>query len=581
MGLRDVISRRGGDVVDLASRRAQLESDGDGEDYAEDGLMPGEYRATSAPYNVRRGINAAAQRVNLGNRQDLQDMADRPWAAWQEEAWQYHDAIGEVNYGHELLASVMSRIRLYPAIVIDPDSPPMSVSQLRRRKDEQNEQETQRDERTGLNMPDEITDEVLDFMETAIADLGSGTGGIAELMRLFTLNMSVPGECYLARIDGRWSIRSTSEIQARGAGMQAILQESRSSRSANGQGWRTLPSNTYVARMWRKHPRWSKEPTSHMLALIEPSDELLTLQRMVRSIARSRMNAGVLFLPDGLTVAGSSVTENREETEDDTDEVIDELYDAMTTPIDDESAESSVVPMTITGSAELGEQIRHILFERTSDRFLVERLDKVLDRILNGLNIPKEPISGLDQVRYANADRVNENMYKMHVEPLAVMFCDNLTLAYLRVRVKAKFPQLSDDALRRLVTWYDPNEVVIHSDPAESADSGYDKHLLSGAAWRRAHGYSDADAPSQREIATRMLIESLGRNLPPNVQDQILRASLPQLFGENTPSDAPLPAQETPPDRRFGPADAITSPPNGSNGTGEESTRRRDSATTE
>jgi predicted dinucleotide-utilizing enzyme len=518
--------------------------------------------AETTSYNKPRGLTAAAKRMNLGSEEDMREMSDRPYVVWQDEAWAYHDSVGEINYGHEMVAAIMSRLRLYAAVVIDPDAPPSSVSQLQRRQTEQSEDESELIERAGMDFPEDLTEEVQQYMQQVVADLGSGYGGIAGLLRAFTLNALVPGEMYLARIDNRWSIRSTTEINVRPGMKKALLQESRIVRTPSGMP-RELPENTYIARIWRPHPRFSKEPTSSMIALRESCDELLTLQRMIRGVARSRMNAGVFFIPDTMRVAGSSVNEDKEESEDDIDVFIDEFFDAITTPITDETAGTSAVPMVVTGPKDDGEAIKLISVSRESDRFLVERTDKVLERILSGLYIPKEKVSGLDQVQYSNADQVSEDLYRIHIEPLAVMLCDAVTSVYMRVRVKKKFPNLSAATLGRLAIWYDPSAISIKSDPSESASEGYKEHILSAAAWRRANGYSDTDAPSQAELALRMVVESTGRNLPPEVQFQVLQVALPELFGEAGPFAAPAPAAEAPRDDRYGPGDAVSAEVNG------------------
>jgi hypothetical protein len=518
----------------------------------------GGYVAKPAASNVIRGIVASAKKIDLTSPDEAAEAADTPWRAWQNESWEHHDSIGEINFGYEILGSVMSRMRLYAAIIVDPDAPPASVNQLRRRKIDQTPDEATYDKQAGLDIPEGVSDEVLDYAEQCVAELGSGYGGIAELLRSFTINTSVPGECYLAFIDNRWSIRSTSEITVRQGDGVVVLREARASRAAHGLPWRELPKTTPLIRIWRRHARYSREPTSSMLALLESCNELRTLQQMIRGIARSRMNAGILFIPDGLSVAGNSVAEDKAQVEDETEDLIEELFDAVVTPVTDETAGTSVAPLVISGPEDLGEKIRHILFERTSDQFLVKRADTVLERILNGLNIPKEKISGLDAVRYSNANVIDEDLYKIHVEPLAVMFSDAASSAYLRAKLKKKFPSLAPEVLAKMCIWYDPTEIVIKTDQAESANEGYDKYILSADAWRRAHGYSDTDAPSQTEVAFRMVIDQVGKNLQPVEQANILRRVLPEIFGQSTPPDAPLRPNTAPQDATYGPGDAIT-----------------------
>jgi hypothetical protein len=510
-------------------------------------------QAEAAPYSADRVITAAAQRVELRTAGAILEMANRPYDQWQNEAWEYYDAIGEINYGFGQLASVMSRLRLYGGVVVNPDAAPTSTVQLKHHTADQSAKDEKDDQTAGIP---EIPDEVLDYIDLLIASLGSGPGGIAGMWQMFSLNRSVAGEMYLVEVEDRYSIRSTSEVSVRRSDGRLVLKETRVGQATTGEPERVLPEGTYIARIWKQHPRWSGEPTSSMIALNEPCDELLALQRMIRTLARSRMNAGMMFIPDALSVAGASVTEDKETTEDETTQFVNELFDAMTTPITDEAAGSSVVPMVVTGEEHLGEKIKYFLFNRPTDQWLIERADKALERVLNGIDIPKEMVAGLDQVRYSNAGVIDENLYKIHIEPSAIMFVDALTSVYLRPGVAAKFPDLDPEILARIVTWYDPTDVVIRVDPAEAATTGYDHWLISADAWRRANGFSDVHAPSQEEIGRRLVIENMTKNLPPDAAVQILQQVLPTLFGLG--GESMLKADDSPPEKRRGPNDAIS-----------------------
>jgi len=129
-----------------------------------------------------------------------------------------------------------------------------------------------------------------------------------------------------------------------------------------------------------------------MRGILDLCAELLLLNRTFRATARSRLNAGALYLPDGLSVAANPDPDfpytdadgiydgpTPEELED---EFEDQLMDAMTTPIKDEDSASAVVPLIIRGPAELGDKIKQFKFERSFDPALAQRADRVLERIL-------------------------------------------------------------------------------------------------------------------------------------------------------------------------------------------------------
>ena len=76
----------------------------------------------------------------------------------------------------------------------------------------------------------------------------------------------------------------------------------------------------------------------------------------------------------------------------------------MTTPIADQDSAAAVVPLLIRGPAELGEKIKLFKFERSFDPALAERADRALDRIMQGIDVPKDVVTGLANVKYSNAD---------------------------------------------------------------------------------------------------------------------------------------------------------------------------------
>lgn len=485
----------------------------------------------SQPYSSERGLVASAEKIDLKKPESTAGVltTNRPWSEWQMEAWEYYDAIGEIKYAFGLLGAVMSRIRIYAAVNIDPDSVPASTIAIRRRTAGQTEKETATDVRDLMKPPDDVTDEVMDYMEQLVRDLASGRGGMPGLLRSFALNISVGGEVYLTKIDGRWQFRSTEEIRIRDADKTPLLRTMRTlvSTTSGIMGERELPKDTYIGRIWRAHPRFSGEPDSSMLGLREMCDELLTLQRMVRALARSKMNAGAVFIPDTITSSASSVGDVEDE-EAEADAFEQEFHQAMIIPATDETSAGTVTPMMMRGPAEDGEKIKYITFDRKTDAELVARLDRALERILQGIDIPKDVVTGMSNVKYSNAINIDESLYKAHVEPMALLLVDSLTSIFMIPALKAKFPDLSEESLEKIVVWYDPTEVVTKPDPADAANRLHAVMALSDDALRRAHGFADTDAPDQDEVAYRLAKEKT--TIPPEVATELIKYLLPDVF---------------------------------------------------
>ncbi len=490
--------------------------------------------AQAAAYSTPRSLTAAATQVKLTDKTEADQFRTRRQSIssqWQQEAWEYYDAIGEVKYAFNLVASVVSRIRLYAAIVNDPADAPVPMR---------------------LAGPND--QRLAAAAERAIQRLDSAYGGQAGLLRDAALNIQTTGECYLVQVPERlgsglpesWDVRSIDELQVDSKGNYTITPRRELTQGgANGgfggggkKGGIPLPKNAFVGRIWRAHPRFSEEADSSLRGLLDLCAELLLLNRTFRATARSRLNAGALYLPDGLSVAANPDPAYPYDDEDGVyagptpeelqDEFEDQLIDAMTTPIRDEDSASAVVPLIIRGPAELGDKIKQFKFERSFDPALAQRADRVLERIMQGLDVPKDIVSGMANVKYSNALQIDESLYKAHIEPLMLLLADAITVVYLRPYLLSN--GFTQSEVERVVAWYDPSAVATRNDRAMDADSGFDRMAVSYDTWRRAHGFAEADAPSPTELGLRLLIEKGA--ITPELTEALLTAVAPDIMGK-------------------------------------------------
>ena len=507
-------------------------------------LPPGYTPAPFAAFSTPRTLTAAATQLRLNDKSEAEKFKATRQAhssAWQAEAWEYYDAIGEVKYAFNLVASVASRIRIYAATVDNPAETPVSVRSSSR-----------------------VSERVAHAAERALARLDSAYGGQAGLLRDAALNLSVTGECYLVQmparpgsgIDESWDVRSVDEVQIDqknnyGIAPRRDILGGNNSLNAN-KGMIYLPSNAFVGRIWRAHPRFSDEADSSLRGLLDLCAELLLLNRTFRATARSRLNAGALYLPDGLSVAASPDPDYPYDSatdlnpgftpEEAADEFEDQLIDAMTTPIRDEDSASAVVPLIIRGPAELGDRIKQFKFERSFDPALAQRADRVLERILQGLDVPKDIVTGLANVKYSNALQIDESLYKAHIEPLMLLIADALTVVYLRPYLLASGFDPSE--VERVVVWFDPSAVATRNDRAADADSGFDRMAVSFDTWRKTHGFSDSDAPTPQEVAMRLVFEK--GMITPELTEAMIGAFAPEALeaaraAQQAQSPAPMP----------------------------------------
>lgn len=480
-------------------------------------------RATAVAANSIRPITASAQRMKLDDKDELDRFKQRKNAdTWQADAWEYFDAIGEIKYSGTLIGAILSRVRLYPAYNANPDVAPAHVNDAAKLDT--------------TSMPERLAHD----SERVLRRLDTANGGISGILNRAGINIWVAGECYLVQepaklgsnIPEKWDIKSVDELVV-GTGGKLSLKKTRASRLTKED---ELPDTAFAGRIWRSHPRYSDEADSSLRSVRDLADELLLLGRTAKATARSRLNAGALYLPDGLSLAEEAdeeelvdpATGEAVEAAEEGDSFEQELIDAMTTPIADEESASAVVPLIIRGPAELGEKIKQFKFERSFDGELVKRGADVLERIMHGLDIPKNIVMGMANVKYSNAVQIDEQLYKAHVEPLVLLICDALTAVYYRPALLA----LGYDSavVARSMIWYDPSEILTRPDRAASANEGYDRKALSADAWRKAHGYTDTDAPSPEEQLKRAALER--GPITPEIATEVFKLIAPTLLSQ-------------------------------------------------
>lgn len=477
-------------------------------------------RAQKLTYSERHntgGLVASAARINLSRKSEVESMKARQLDdKWQNDAWDYYDLVPEIKYAANLIANVTSRVRLYAGWITDEDSAPSNIQDI-----------------------DEASDELKSRAREALHLLASGNGGIPGVLRDAALNLFVAGECYLVREPAQpgdsfgidtWQIRSVREIVVSSEGGVSI----KGRRSTKPANLVKLPRTAYFGRIWRTHPAYSDEADSSMRGLLELCDQMLLYSRAARGITKSRLNAGMLFLPDELSNISQSDGEMEAGdplimaplSDDDSDAFEEELIDAMTTPISDEASASAVVPLIVRGPAELGEKIRHLTFDRPFDPQIALDAERTLERILSGLDIPKDIVAGMASVKYSNAITIEESLYKAHIEPMVLMIIDSLTVVLLHPILRSL--GFTEDEINRTVVWYDPSAITTKPDKATAATTGYEMQVISGQAWRRANGFSESDKPTDLEVAQRMAVDKGLISEP--VMEALLYTLIPDLL---------------------------------------------------
>ncbi len=446
-----------------------------------------------------RFITAAASQIKL----DPKGKANAPKRErWQTDAWDMADLIPEVSQSVTFLANVVSGVRLYVAVRPDDmDGPPSPAE-------------------PGTPGADAAWDVLRRLRD------GSVQGGLGGLLYTSVFNLKVPGECWVLGEPAtsgnplvkppipahgeRWDVRSIDEVTIeRGSGGDWVVVKD----TPNAKGRRlplppedpTLPvpdDAAIIWRVWDRHPRYSGLARSSMRAVLEQCDELLLLGKAIRvSVRRHLAGNGLLAVPSELDLPGPP-TAGDEGEDPELSPLMRKLGNAMVNAMMDESNPDSLVPILTMAPGDLLEKLQHISFGAALDSEVRELLGAIKKRLLDGLDLPSEQVSGIAQTNHWNAWMVDSATWARYGHPTTRLIVDSWTEGLLWALLESDYG-LPTDVTRRLCIWFDPSDAIMDPDEGKTADELFDRGAISYEAYRRRKGANDDEAPTPEELNQR------------------------------------------------------------------------------
>jgi hypothetical protein len=396
---------------------------------------------------------------------------------WQRRAYELSDELGELGYLLNLKANVVSRCNLNPQQWID------------------GQWENTEDERA-LRVHDSFV---------------GPYGGQQELKRRAALQLATAGESYLLGTplsDGAgsppdaqrygiiWEFLSTEELR--------IVPGRPVERRRDGFTVETIPAEAYMARVWRAHPRHSEWSDSEVRRVRSIAEEVLTLTQMTEAIARSKIPAGMLFIPETMSVNSTDESDDPDggENADGLDPATRIVMKHMVTPTRDRKSAASLVPLVVVGPAEEGQHIRLIDLARALDTYGQELRQEALQRLAQGLDSPPEMMSGKSGMNHWGSWQIDSEFIVKHVAPLGDLLAQFLTVSYVRPMLML-FEGMSADDANQFRYEFDLSPVTARDDAGASAQALHPLEVLSDESLLKANGFDTSDKPDAQELFIR------------------------------------------------------------------------------
>lgn len=438
---------------------------------------------------------------------------------WQEEAWEFHDTLGEFRYAVDWEAKMLSRVRLFAAKLEPGQDEPV-----------------RQDAGTAVDL---------------MTQMAGGVAGQAAIMDGLGTQLAVPGEGYLIieNVGGveRWSVRSTDEVTAK-RGHYEVLDENAVD---TGNQWRPLSRDSLPPlRVWRPNKRWHHVADSPARAARSTMRELELVNRHIVAQYLSRLaSAGVVIFPDEVTFPV------REEFADAPDPFMAEWIEIAAEAIRTPGTAAATIPLPLKLPGEWIEKVKHVDFTLKIDEKIIEKRESAIKRLASQLNIPPEVLLGMGDLNHWNAWLTDENSLKLNIAPEAELIAQALTTGYLQPRLKAS--GVEDWA--NWVVWYDMSELTLRPDRSDDAIQLYDRLEINGAALRRETGFNDDDKPTDDELkeqGLKVIIKTLpsgaGSALSELTGERVeitpVAAAPPGETPESSAEPEPPPEDRSPPD---------------------------------
>jgi len=474
--------------------------------------------------NPRRGSNVSS--AALKKISDLAPVMTRLGQAWQQRAYELVESVGEASYVVNLVANAVASADLIP-VKIDGD------------------------ETTPTDDP-----RALRVMRAFVGP----RGGQRELKRRAALHLQIGGEDHLlgtpiAPEDGEgifWEFLSTEELIIDRAG-HAV-------RTIEGEQIQ-VPPDAYIARNWRSDPRFSDRadsPIRHVLPILA---ELAILTQLIEAQIKSRIAAGLLFMPEELSFPGDIPDPDAEEPEDaeEIDEFSEELLKHLSAPIEDPTSAASLVPLLVRGPMDAGDKIRMVDLStggEAGEDWSRALRDEALTRLGMGLDIPPEVLTGKGNTNHWVAYELDADFVVKHVTPEGDLLADFLTHAYMRPML-VEFEGMAAEEAAQFAIQFDSSMLLARADEASTAKVLWDLGVISTDALLRSSGFDVGDAPDDQELRLRRLWQLIYAH--PDVFGGLL-AQLPgfeppdqaQVNTQAPPGAPPAQTDVTPPDAQSG-----------------------------
>lgn len=409
---------------------------------------------------------------------------------WQATAWAHRGRIGPIRGGLSWQADTIGGVRFGLAVHVKGEDQPVPADSPEARR---------------VVSPRLLADAQTQLDRLPLHD--------SRFKTLIAHNVLTAGEVHLhgypsptRRRFEQWETLSMFQIRPRPGDETQI-------RDPETGDWRYVRDDEALIRLHSPDPAFPWLPDAPLRSLEDECQQIIMAMLELRSLSLSRIASnGWLLVPDTLSLLRATADEAGAATDISVtdDEFMAEFAAVALAPIMNPGAPGAAIPAVMRGDPTDLKEVRHVTIERSDAPKVLERYREFLHIVFDSLDLPVEQLEGIGSMKYWNGLVVTADRYRSYVEPKARLIGDILAARFVRDPLVSELrhdPKQTE--LLRVVPYGE--HLLVNPNRVEDATKLHDRGAIGFAALRDAASFSDADAPTDDELALLLAIKSNGQ----------------------------------------------------------------------
>lgn len=429
-------------------------------------------------------MTPAPLKSSVGNVRELEPF---PWReAWHFDAFLFSKACGPVDYTMRAKADLLSRCNIKAEVRV-PNSEDWVPTE------------------------DPRVQRVLRAFVDKNGSQGALLGKASKLAEK-TGRAWLYGTPHIDRRTGRvgkftWDFLSTSELQVERKGNVKIMAWGRGVKDKQAP-----PDGLAHDCLFYPDDEFSDRSTSPIFNILPQLKQWVLCSQVIDAIARSQLNAQMLFIPHEVSFGPSDEWEDPGNPATGYDELEEQLHDHTGRSVEDNSSPTRLNPLLLRGPALIKhgerpvktiEAMGLVTISRQLDSYLADIRSELLLTMAWALDCPPEVMMGEAQTNHWSGWLVDDQFITRNVVPLGNKILNQVTHKYLRPMLI--MTGMTEDEAEWFRFSLDEAPVVSNPDKSEPATVAHEAIILSDESWVEYLGLEVGDIADAEEKAWRML----------------------------------------------------------------------------